>query len=115
MKKFLTVVLACTMLFGFSAAASAQGFDAGVKLGYQTLTGDWGDAMDGAFAGGLYGAYGLSPNVSLVGSWTYSKHKTGDDASALANLDVAAVDDQIPLDAQSALGSHLSFEVAACS
>jgi len=86
MKKFLAVALTCTMLFGFSAVASAQGFDAGVKLGYQTLTGDWGDAMDGAFAGGLYGAYSLSPNVSLVGSWTYSKHKTGDDASALANL-----------------------------
>jgi len=68
MKKFLTVALACTMLFGFSAVASAQGIDAGVKLGYQTLTGDWGDAFDGAFAGGLYGAYSFTPNVSLVGS-----------------------------------------------
>jgi opacity protein-like surface antigen len=82
MKKFLTVVLACTMLFGFSAAASAQGFDAGVKLGYQTLTGDAGDTFDGAVAWGLFGTYSFNPNIALVGSWTYSKHKTGDAADA---------------------------------
>jgi len=86
MKKFLAVALTCAMLFGFSTAVSAQGIDAGVKLGYQTLAGDAGDAFDGAFAWGLYGAYSINPNVSLVGSWTYSKHKTGDDASAIANL-----------------------------
>ena len=86
MKKFLTVALACTMLFGFSAAASAQGFDLGAKVGYQSLTGDWGDAFDGALAYGVYGSWGFNPNVSLVGSWTYSKHKTGDSASALANI-----------------------------
>ena len=86
MKKILTVALACTMLFGFSAAASAQGVDVGAKVGYQTLTGDWGDAFDGALAYGLYGSYSFNPNVSIVGSWTYSKHKTGDSASALANI-----------------------------
>ena len=53
------------MLFGFSAAASAQGFDAGVKLGYQSLTGDPGDTFDGALAWGLYGAWGFNPNISL--------------------------------------------------
>ena len=86
MKKFLAVALTGAMLFGFSTAVSAQGSDVGAKVGYQTLTGDWGDAFDGDVAWGVYGAYSINPNVSLVGSWTYSKHKTGDNADALTNI-----------------------------
>lgn len=91
MKKFLAVALTLAMVFGLSAAASAQVFDAGVKLGYQTLMGDKGDVTDGALAWGLYGAYSFTPNVSLVGSWTYSKHKTEEDAAALANAFTSVV------------------------
>jgi opacity protein-like surface antigen len=86
MKKFLAVALTCTMLFGFSAAASAQGFDAGVKLGYNTLTGDNGDAFDGAFSGGLYGMYHFTPNIALQGSWLYHKHDNSDDLQAAGDF-----------------------------
>jgi opacity protein-like surface antigen len=85
-KKFFVIAMACITIFGFSAAASAQGFEAGAKLGYQTLNGDKGDALDGAFAGGLFLNYVFSPNVTLQGEWMWSRHKTSDDASAIANL-----------------------------
>lgn len=86
MKKFLVIAMACVTIFGFSAAAGAQGFEAGAKLGYATLGGDKGDALDGAFSGGLFLGYNYNPNISTQLSWLWHRHKTSDDASAIANL-----------------------------
>lgn len=85
MKKVLAIALMGVALFGFSAGASAQGIDGGVKLGYASLSGDWGDAFDGGFSGGVFLQNTFNPNVSLQVSWLWHRHKANDDLNALTN------------------------------
>jgi opacity protein-like surface antigen len=94
MKKFIVIAMACVALFGFTATANAQ-YEVGTKLGYADATGDWGDAFDGAFAGGLYLNYNVKPNVTIQGSWMWHRHKTNDDASAFLNA-VSSLDLGLP-------------------
>ena len=86
MKKFLALAVSCVALFGFAAGAGAQGFDAGVKLGYADLAGDAGDAFDGAFAGGIYLNYSYNPNIAAQLSWLYHKHDQSDELNALTDF-----------------------------
>ena len=95
MKKFLAVALTGIALFGFAAGAGAQGMEVGTKLGYASLSGDAGDAFDGAFAGGLYLNYNYNPNVAAQVSWMYHKHSQGDDLNALTDV-LASVELGIP-------------------
>lgn len=85
MKRVLVAAAAFAAFLGFAAAASAQDMEVGVKFGYSNVTGDHGDAFDGALSGGPYLTYFLTPNISLQGSWLYHKHDKDEDAQEALN------------------------------
>jgi opacity protein-like surface antigen len=99
MKKVLIAAAAFAAFSGFAAAASAQDMEAGIKFGYAGMTGDYGDAFDGALSGGPYLTYYLTPNISLQGSWLYHKHDKDAQAQEALNalatetMDMAALTD----------------------
>ena len=89
MKKYLLGTAISAVILACSVTASAQGlvavdhylpFEAGIKAGYTTLTGDFGDAFDDAFSGGLYLNYNYLPSLTFQGSWIYHKHDNNEDA-----------------------------------
>jgi len=94
MKKLLTLTLSCAMLLTLSAGTSAQTLDAspaptldaGIKLGYASLTGDKSDAFDGAVSGGIFVNYDISPIFAVQGSWLWHKHDATEDANKVTNF-----------------------------
>ena len=72
MKKHLAVAVTVFMLLGTaglsSAAMDGSAIDFGVKLGYTSPVGDFSDAFDGAFAGGLYLNYPFTPSIIIIGN-----------------------------------------------
>jgi opacity protein-like surface antigen len=99
MKRVLCAAAVFAVFLGCAAAAPAQQMEAGIKFGYAAMTGDHGDAFDGALSGGPYLTYYLTPNISLQGSWLYHKHDKDENAqdalNALAteNMNMAALTD----------------------
>ncbi len=86
MKRCLAVLTIGIALLAPSATVFAQAVNVGVKAGYASPNGTFGDLFDGAMSGGLYGEYVYSPFLSFQGSWLWHKHDATEELTNLRNF-----------------------------